>query len=153
MAIISRIGSRPGHRRPSPLRALADTLEDRAIVIQLQRKPPGAQVERLRKRDNEECAALRGQAARWAQDNFDKLVDPDPQVPDALNDRAADNWRPFLAIADLAGGEWPHLARQACLTLSGERPDDAVGVTLLAHCREAFDREEEVIRSVDLVTK
>jgi putative DNA primase/helicase len=134
------------------IRAIADTLEDRAVVVQLQRKPPGAMVERLRRRDNEGFAALRSKAARWAEDNFDKLVDPDPQVPDALNDRAADNWRPLLAIADLAGGEWPQLARQACLTLSGERPDDAVGVTLLADCREAFGREE-VIRSVDLVTK
>jgi len=96
------------------IRALADTLEDRAVVVQLQRKPPGAKVERLRKRDNERCAGLRSQAARWAEDNFDKLVDPDPQVPDALNDRAADNWRPLLAIADLVGGEWPQLARREC---------------------------------------
>src|SRR5262249_5087213 len=36
--------------------------------------------------------------------------------------------------------------------LSGERPDDAVGVTLIANCREAFG-SDEVIRSVDLVTK
>src|SRR5262245_8329025 len=35
------------------IRALADTLEDRAVVVQLQRKPPGAKIERLRKRDNE----------------------------------------------------------------------------------------------------
>src|SRR6516164_2320428 len=126
------------------IRALADTLEDRAVVIQLQRKPPGAKVERLRRRDNERFEALRSQAARWAADNFEKLVDPDPQIPEALNDRAADNWRPLVAIADLAGGVWPELARQAALTLSGERPDDAVGVTLLANCREAFGREEEV---------
>jgi hypothetical protein len=78
----------------------ADSLEDRAIVVRLQRKPPGATVERLGRRDN---AALRSQAARWAADNFDKLADPDPTMPD-LNDRAADNWRPLLAIADLAGG-------------------------------------------------
>jgi putative DNA primase/helicase len=132
--------------------ALADTLEDRAVVVRLRRKPPGAKVERLRKRDDERFAALRSQAARWAEDNFDKLVDADPEVPDALDDRAADNWRPLLAIANLAGGEWPQLARQACLTLSGERPDDAVGVTLLANCREAFG-SDEVIRSVDFVTK
>jgi hypothetical protein len=85
-------------------RSLADTLEDRAIIVQLQRKPPGAKVERLRRRDNEWCAALRSQAARWSMDHFDKLVDPDPQMPEALNDRAADNWRPLLAIADLTGG-------------------------------------------------
>src|SRR5262249_20983222 len=134
------------------IRSLADTLEDRAIIVQLQRKPPGAKVERLRKRDNEWFGALRSQAARWSMDNFDKLVDPDPQIPEALNDRAADNWRPLLPIADLAGGEWPQLARQACLTLSGESPEEGMGVTLLADCRPAFG-DNAVIRSVDLVTK
>src|SRR5262249_40983045 len=65
------------------IRSLADTLEDRAIIVQLQRKPPGAKVERLRLRDNEWFAALRSQAAPWAQDNFDTLVDPDPQITGA----------------------------------------------------------------------
>jgi putative DNA primase/helicase len=134
------------------IRGLADTLEDRAIMVRLQRKPPGAKVERLRKRDNEWFAALRSNAARWAEDNFDKLADSDPQVPEALNDRAADNWRPLLAIADLAGGEWPQLARQAALTLSGESPDEAMGVMLLSDCRTAFE-EDDAIRSVDLVRK
>jgi putative DNA primase/helicase len=134
------------------IRSLADTLEDRAIIVQLQRKPPGAKVERLRRRDNEWCTALRSQAARWAADNFEKLADPDPQMPEALNDRAADNWRPLVAIADLVGGEWPQLARQACLTLSGESAEEAMGVMLLADCRPAFG-ENPVIRSHDLVTK
>ena len=61
------------------IRALADTLEDRAVVVRLQRKPPGAKVERLRRRDNAEFAALRSQAARWAADNFDKLADPESE--------------------------------------------------------------------------
>jgi putative DNA primase/helicase len=134
------------------IRGLADTLEDRSIIVQLQRKPLGAKVERLRKRDNEWFAALRSQAARWVADNFEKLVDPDPQMPEALNDRAADNWRPILAIADLAGGEWPQLARQAALTVSGESPEEAMGVMLLADCRLAFG-DDAVIRSVDLVAK
>jgi putative DNA primase/helicase len=47
------------------IRILADTLEDRAIVVRLQRKPPVAKVERLRRRDNADFAALRSQAARW----------------------------------------------------------------------------------------
>jgi hypothetical protein len=120
--------------------------------VQLQRKPPGAKVERLRKRDNEWFAALRSNAARWVADNFDRLVDPDPDIPNALNDRAADNWRPLLAIADLAGGEWPQLARQAGLTLSGEAHDRAIGVELLKDIRLAFG-DDEVIRSTDLVAK
>jgi putative DNA primase/helicase len=134
------------------IRSLADTLEDRAIRLMLQRKPAGAKVERLRKRDNEWFGALRSHAARWAADNCEKLVDPDPRVPEQLNDRAADNWRPLLAIADLAGGEWPQLARQACLTLSSESPEEPTGVMLLADCRSAFG-DDDVIRSADLVTR
>jgi hypothetical protein len=132
---------------------LADTLEDRAIVIQLQRKPKMAIVARLRKRDNDEFAVLRRQVARWASDNFSSLTDPDPHVPEALNDRAADNWRPLLAIADLAGGAWPTRARDAACLLSGEGHDPtSIHVEILADCCVAFG-EEDAIRSADLVTK
>ena len=41
-----------------------------------------------------------------------------PQLPKALHNRPADNWRPLLAIADVAGGEWPKQARRAAETLS-----------------------------------
>jgi putative DNA primase/helicase len=132
------------------IRILADTLEDRAIIVRLQRKAPGAKVERLRRRDNADFAALRSQAARWAADNFDKLVDPDPKMPD-LNDRAADNWRPLLAIADLAGGTWPEEARRAACLLSGEE-QGAIGVELLRDIRSVFG-DDDVIRSSDLVAK
>src|SRR5262249_19350632 len=104
------------------IRPVADTLEDRSIVVQLQRKPPGAKVERLRRRDCDEFAALRNRAARWAADNFGALRDPDPQIPRELNDRAADNWRPLLAIADIAGGTWPQDARRAALPALGREP-------------------------------
>jgi hypothetical protein len=136
----------------APIGKLADTLDDRAVIVTLQRKPKGAKVERLRRRDSEEFATLRSQAARWAADNFDKLVDPDPAVPESLNDRAADNWRPLLAIADLAGGPWPERARQAACLLSGEAQDGAINVELLADIRKAMDGAD-VIRSVDLVAK
>jgi putative DNA primase/helicase len=130
---------------------LADTLEDRAVVVRLQRKPPEATVERLGRRDNADFAALRGQAARWAADNSDKLAQPDPKMPD-LNDRAADNWHPLLAIADLAGGTWPEEARWAACLLSGEGQDGAIGVELLRDIRSAFGNDD-VIRSSDLVAK
>ena len=56
--------------------SLADTLEDRSIILLLQRKPRTAKVDRLRRRDTIELAGLRSQAARWAADNFDLLIDP-----------------------------------------------------------------------------
>jgi hypothetical protein len=135
------------------IRALADTLEDRAIVVQLQRKPKVASVDRLRKRDSDEFTTLRSQAKRWADDNFLKLTDPEPDIPDVLNDRAADNWRPLLAIADLAAGSWPKRAREAACLLSGEGHDaTSINVGLLADVRLAFG-ELDVIRSADLVEK
>jgi hypothetical protein len=72
-------------------------------------------------------------------------------MPD-LNDRAADNWRPLLAIADLAGGTWPKEARRAACLLSGEEQDGAIGVELLRDIRSAFGYDD-VIRSSDLVAK
>jgi putative DNA primase/helicase len=134
------------------IRKLADTLEDRSVTVTLQRKPRDAKVERLRRRDTEEFKKLRSHAAKWAADNFDKLLDPDPAVPEVLNDRAADNWRPLLAIADLAGGTWPEDARRAARSLSGEEEDGAVNVELLRDIRMAFGDAED-IRSVDLVGK
>ena len=133
------------------IRDLADTLEDRSIIVTLQRKPKTAAVERLRKRDSEEFATLRRKAARWAADNFDKLKDPEPAIPDALNDRAADNWRPLLAIADLAGGDWPRRARDAAHLLTGEQDDSAVNVELLADIRTAFGDDRDEMKSADLV--
>jgi hypothetical protein len=60
-------------------------------------------------------------------------------VPPDLNDRAADNWRPLLAIADLAGGEWPEQARRAALGVSGTlEAQDGTGEQLLADIREIF---------------
>jgi putative DNA primase/helicase len=133
------------------IRKLADTLQDRSIIIEQQRKPKGAKVERLRRRDNDEFAVLRRKAARWASDNMDRLVDPDPPLPETLNDRAADNWRPLLAIADLASEVWGERARQAARVLSGDDGDDsAVNVRLLADIREAFG-QLDVIRSADLI--
>jgi putative DNA primase/helicase len=134
------------------IRSVADTIEDRSVRITLQRKARNAKVERLRRRDSEEFKALRSKAARWAADNFDSLTDPDPAVPEVLNDRAADNWRPLLAIAELAGGSWPEQARRAACALSGEESDGAVNVELLKDIRTAFGDDEE-IRSADLVEK
>ena len=77
---------------------LVATLEDRAIMVRLQRKSKAANLERLRRRDNAEFAELRRRAGRWAADHADKLTNPDPDMPAALNDRAADNWRPLIAV-------------------------------------------------------
>ena len=44
-----------------------------------------------------------------------------------LSGRAADNWRPLIAIADLAGGEWPARARRIAQELGGGRTEQTAG--------------------------
>jgi putative DNA primase/helicase len=123
---------------------LPDTLEDRSIVISLRRKLRGEKVTRFRADRAGDLTELQRKAARWAADNFNALKAADPEVPAALNDRAADNWRALIAIADQAGGVWPKLARDAALALSDDDAEDRKGdysLRLLADCREVFDDE------------
>jgi len=65
----------------------------------------------MRRSDNDDWAMLCQKTLRWRDHNLKALTAADPAVPDTLNDRAADNWRPLLAVADRAGGEWPKGAR------------------------------------------
>jgi len=121
---------------------LPDTLMDRSIVIEMKRKAPSEKVQKLRRRQREALASLPRQCARWATDNLKALSEREPEIPDDLDDRAADNWEPLLAIADQAGGLWPERARATALLLSGGRADSAEtgdsGVQLLADVRAVF---------------
>ena len=61
------------------------------------------------------------------------------RMPTSLRGRAADNWRPLLAVADLAGGEWPAKARQAAAALETGDDAEGLGILLLRDLRELFD--------------
>jgi hypothetical protein len=121
---------------------LPDTLMDRSLVIEMKRKAPGERLQKLRRRQREALGALPRRCARWAADNMKTLSELEPNVPDDLDDRAADNWEPLLAIADQAGGAWPARARSTALLLSGARADAVEtgdsGVQLLADVRAVF---------------
>jgi hypothetical protein len=92
---------------------LPDTIDDRSIIIEMTRKRPDEKVKRLRTRDGSELRDLGRMVLRWVTDNLDTIEQAFPEVPGELNDRAADAWSPLLAIADMAGGDWPARA-QGC---------------------------------------
>lgn len=122
--------------------ALPPTLADRSVEARLQRRTTGEAVERVRlDRLHSELEPLRRRCARWALDNLDALRRADPDTPNELNDRAADNWRPLLAIADHAGGAWSERSRKAARLLSGTaEPDESAAVLLLSDLQGLFDR-------------
>lgn len=120
---------------------LPSTLEDRSIIIELRRKLKSVRVERVPIRQ-EAYDELRRKAARWALDHTRRLEQADPHVPDALSDRARDNWIPLLAIADLIGGDWPEQARKSAVRLSARDDDEGEAEMLLQDLQIIFSRED-----------
>jgi hypothetical protein len=94
---------------------LPETLADRCIIVRMQRKTSQETCERLRNLDAE---PLRRQCAQFVADHGGAIAAARPAMPAGLNDRAIDIWEPLIAIADLAGGNWPDLARQAAVNLT-----------------------------------
>jgi putative DNA primase/helicase len=132
---------------------LPSTLEDRSIPITMRRRTPGEMVARFRSSECEAAASpLRQKAFRWAADHIAKLHASDPPTPDDLNDRAADNWRPLIAIGDIAGGEWPERARGAARSLSADfdEADGSAVINLLCELKEIFEDSDRT-SSADLI--
>lgn len=126
--------------------ALPSSLQSRCIVLPMQRKSRAHRLARFRQRVAEnEARPLRSLLARFALDEAAALRDADPNVPERLSDRAADNWRPLLAIADRAGGDWPARARKAADALSGRRVEDEedLRIRLLGDLRTIFAELKE----------
>jgi hypothetical protein len=119
---------------------LPAALHDRCLVIRMQRKGAGDKIERFREdRVASDLLALKRKAARWAADNVPTLRKADPDIPKVLHDRAADNWRLMIAVADLADGHWPETARRVAVLISGEEEDSSLAVQLLHDIRDIFD--------------
>ena len=98
------------------IRKIPDTVEDRSVVLRLKRKLSSEKVARFRGRDGGELTVLKRKTIRFVADNEHRLRDIEPDMPEALNaagDRATDAWEPLIAIADVAGGDWPQRARNA----------------------------------------
>ncbi|WP_104097646.1 DUF3631 domain-containing protein [Stutzerimonas kunmingensis] len=121
---------------------IADTLADRSIPLRLRRKKPGESVERLRHSDPAMWDRLRSRVARFADDNAITIGAARPAIIEGLNDRANDCWEPLLAIADVAGGDWPRIARQSAIALHGiEEETPSIGAELLADIKAVFDEK------------
>ncbi|WP_395105268.1 DUF3631 domain-containing protein [Actinomadura sp. SCN-SB] len=138
MAALAGIGSLP------------DTIEDRAVIIRMRRRAPRERVQPFRtRRDAPALHELRDRITAWIRGRLDALTDAEPAMP--VEDRAADNWEPLIAVADEAGGDWPDRARKACKTLTGQAEEDtSAGVRLLADLREVFG-DAEAMHGTDIL--
>jgi hypothetical protein len=133
---------------------LPDTIRDRAIVVPIDRKLRSEPVERLRRRLLQaELDTLRGQLAAWAGLHHDRLYGYELRSPlEKISDRLEEAWEPLLAIAELAGGEWPEAAIGAAEKLAGEGDEDATAShALLIALRDVFG-EREALSTREILT-
>jgi hypothetical protein len=142
-AFVLRSGGRYSTWSPKVLALigkLPDTLMDRSIVVGLKRRRPDESIEPFRMDRASHLEVAGYYAQRWGAHNVEWLRSADPEMPPELNDRAADNWRPLIAIADLAGSDWSDRARSAAVLLSSDddAEDESAATMLLSDIKALF---------------
>ena len=126
---------------------LPATIADRATRIQLKRRMTDEPCARWRERDGHaEAASLHHALVEWGQSDHvvATLRSARPVLPVGLGDRQADVWEPLLAIADLAGGDWPRMAQVAAIALAGNLDDTDVTVELLKDIATVLAQDDAV---------
>lgn len=133
---------------------MPETIMSRAIVLTMRRKTKNERADNLRHCDHAAFIDVKRRLARWADDNGATFADMRPAL-DGLHNRTADNWEPLLALADLAGGDWPKRARHAAIKLTGSDEEaPSLNQELLGDIRAVFDRlKVERVHSADLLAE
>lgn len=126
------------------------TVQDRSIVVSLRRRAQHETIKPYDPEDTQDLNNLASRAARWMNDNLDAVVSVRPTMPGIYN-RAADNWKPLVRIATVAGGDWPELAKKAYQAATSGDERQTMRVALLEDIREIFaNRGTEILRSAEI---
>lgn len=116
---------------------LPDTIADRSVHIPMRKRSGNEHVDPFELDDEiDDLHRIRDALASWGRENHKALSRTRPSVP--VQNRPAEIWRPLVAIADHAGGEWPERARTACVQLSAQSTELPIGLACLADTRRVF---------------
>ena len=115
---------------------LPDDLEQRSIVIEMQRRRADESLSELRDDRSEPLQQVAKMCARWADEYAGIVADTDPDME--MINRNRDNWRPLFAIANVIGEEWPNRIREAAAILA-PRGSETFGIMLLADIKMLFE--------------
>jgi hypothetical protein len=122
----------------------------------MRRRRPDEWVEKFkRKRVFREAGPLGRELAAWATDEvLGELAAAEPELPEGLTDRQEEIGELLVAIADMAGGDWPERVRNGLVGIfasaNAAQASESRGIELLGDIRDAFARFGSRIPSVDL---
>jgi putative DNA primase/helicase len=129
----------------------------RCLLIELWPLKPGEEVVEVKPFDQELMDAfktLRRKALRWSSDNASTLKTAEPSFPAGFTTRPRANAKLLLAIAELAGGDWPNQARDALDKLLREKREPSWLDLLLEELWTVFVvKNQPHIRSAALVKR
>jgi hypothetical protein len=128
---------------------LPNATKTRTITIKLLPKLPSEKAEDFKHVDDDIFVSLRRKFARFAIDHAAPLKDADP-VMSGFSNRAKMNWKVQVAIADLAGGDWPKAVRAAAVKLTRERREPSEGKRLLSAFRDLFTTHGPLLTSAEV---
>jgi hypothetical protein len=133
---------------------LPETVRDRCFAIRLV-KIADEEVEEF---DEDEAApdaeTLYARLEAFALRGAERLKAARPERLTGVSPRTKEIAKPLMAIAELAGGEWPSRARTALVELGGGAAEDdpSIGAQLLADIRSVFDgMDTDRLRSAELL--
>jgi hypothetical protein len=117
---------------------LFDEMQSRAIILPLRPALPqeSRNLDHSSPGRNQTLIDCRRQFAAWAPTITTPL---DPVIPEPLYSRIADNWRPLVALAELAGGDWPKRVLVAIEELRQIEHDPSLTTRLFTAIRDVFD--------------
>jgi hypothetical protein len=101
---------------------LPDDLEQRSIIVEMQRRRAGESLAELREDRIESLQRVARMCARWAEDHAGECGEIDPDMGGLIN-RTADNWRPLFAVAEVIGEDWPARIREAATALTPQESE------------------------------
>jgi hypothetical protein len=140
--------------------SLPETITDRAICIQMQRRTQAERIERfLFQKVEPEARKIRGRFAAWAKYHRDTIQAAYADAPDLdfLGDRDAEAWMPLFAILAVADPRRLKELRQSAELLSGQKhadaADESLAVRALLDAASVLRKGEQYAASAELLTR
>ena len=131
--------------------SIPETILDRSVKIEMRRK---LYSEKILEFQLDEAEEIFGDLARKLSNELGSasMRDLRPELPEELNARAKDCWKPLFKIATYFGNEWEEKCRVASVALEQEADDpedSSLSKRLLSDCRTVFKGDR--MPTIDLV--